>query len=140
MKLRLKRLLLLISNALIPGSGPLFYGISNLSIFGIISGIAILFAFAFVILIALNGEFFSYETYNNIFLALFHRFNGYKLEKTLWTILFIILVSTLALYGYIVYLSYKITLNLNKNIQIDIKKNSNSNKEPKCTKSSQTNA
>lgn len=138
MKLRLKKLLLIISNALIPGFGPLFYGISNISIFGIISGIAILSTFAFVILIALNGEFFSYETYNNISLALFHGFNGHKLEKTLWTILFIILISTLTLYSYIVYLSYKITLNLNKTIQIDAKKNSVNNTESKCTKSCQT--
>lgn len=132
MKFELRKLLLFVANALVPGFGPLFYGISNVSIFGIISGLAILAAFAFVILIALNGEFFSYETHSNIFLALFHKFNGHKLERSLWMILFIILLSTLALYGFIVYLSYKITLNLNKTIHADF--------EPKkSTKSCQTN-
>ncbi|OII75430.1 uncharacterized protein cubi_01951 [Cryptosporidium ubiquitum] len=138
MKLKLKKLLLIISNALIPGFGPLFYGISNISIFGIISGIAILSAFAFVMLISLNGEFFSYETYNNISLALFHKFNGHKLERTLWTILFIILIFTLTLYGLIVYLSYKITINLNQSIEAHAKQNSINNTESKCTKSCQT--
>ena len=66
MKLKLARVFLMFASAVLPGAGPLFYGASRLSVFGVTSGIALLLAFGFLILVAINGEFAHFETHYNL--------------------------------------------------------------------------
>ncbi|KAH7647664.1 hypothetical protein FG379_001463 [Cryptosporidium bovis] len=100
----------------IPGIGPLFLGISNLSLYGILIGTLLLLVYMFTILLALNGDFFEFETYIHLFKVVFDNSEGYYLERNVYLVVFFILVTTITLYALIVYYSYRSSIALNKSL------------------------